>query len=70
MPFAAGCEMICHASDAEEEDRLFLRWAVMYQEVMGFEEFKAELSAESGTKEAGDGRSAAEILADVKGIIG
>lgn len=70
MPFAAGCELVCHASDAEEEDRLFLRWAVMYQGSMGFEEFKEELSAGNGAQEAGDGRSAAEILEGVKGIIG
>lgn len=70
MPFEDGCELVCHASDAEEEDRLFLRWAAMYQESMGFEEFKAELSDGHGAQEAGDGRSAAEILEGVKGIIG
>ncbi len=70
MPFADGCELICYASDAEEEDRIFLRWAVIYQESMGFEEFKEALSAGHGAQEAGDGRSAAEILKDVKGIIG
>lgn len=70
MPFADGCELVCHASDAEEEDRLFLRWAVMYQGSMGFEEFKAALLPDSGADGGGDGRSAAEILEGVKGIIG
>ena len=31
MPFEDGCELVCHASDAEEEDRLFLRWAANTQ---------------------------------------
>lgn len=70
MPFEAGCELVCHASDAEEEDRLFLRWAVMYQGSMGFEAFKQELYAGQDSHEAGDGRSAVEILEGVKGIIG
>ncbi len=70
MPFADGCELICHASNAEEEDRLFLRWAIMYQASIGFEEFKAELLPEHGVHGDGDGRSAAEILKGVKGIIG
>ncbi len=42
----------------------------MYQASMGFEEFKAELLPEHGAHGDGDGRSAAEILKDVKGIIG
>lgn len=70
MPFADGCELVCHASDAEEEDRLFLRWAVMYQSSMGFEEFKSELLPDQGAPGGRDGKSAAEILKDVKGIIG
>lgn len=53
--------------DAENEDRLFLRWAVMYQAQMSFEEFKRELG--SG-EETADDKSAEEILAKVKGIIG
>lgn len=42
----------------------------MYQSSMGFEEFKAELLPEQGAHGGGDGRSAAEILKGVKGIIG
>ena len=67
MPFEDGCEMIRYALDAESDDKLFLRWAVMYQAQMGFEEFKRELG--SG-EEAEDDRSAEEILVKVKGIIG
>ena len=67
MPFFEGCKLIKFAQDAEHEDRLFLRWAVKYQTYMGFEEFKQQIE---GGGETDDSRSADEILATVKGIIG
>ena len=67
MPFQDGWEMICFAQDAECEDRLFLRWAAMYQDTMGFDEFKKEIFT---AQRPGDGRTAEEILDKVKGIIG
>lgn len=67
MPFSDGWELIEYALDAENEDRLFLRWAVMYQTQMGFAEFKGALDA---GKEPEDSRSAEEILDSVRKIIG
>lgn len=67
MPFQDGWDMICLAQDAECEDRLFLRWAVMYQNTMGFDEFKDMIA---GAVETRDSRSAEEILKAVRGIIG
>ena len=67
MPFSDGCELIEYALDAENEDRLFLRWAVMYQSQMGFAEFKEVLGA---GKEPEDNRTAEEILDSVRKIIG
>ncbi len=67
MPFSDGCELIDHAQDADYDDRLFLRWAVMYQHGMSFGEFKNELK---GGMQVKDDKSAEEILDKVKGIIG
>lgn len=67
MPFSDGCWLLAYAQDAENDDRLYLRWAAAYQERMGFEEFKGRL----GTGDAPeDGRTAEEILDSVRGIIG
>ena len=68
MPFQDGWEMVCFAQDAECEDRLFLRWAAMYQDAMGFDEFKEKITG--GIKEADDSRSAEDILKEVRRIIG
>ena len=67
MPFQDGWEMICFAQDAECEDRLFLRWAAMYQDTMGFDEFKKEIFT---PQRPGDSRTAEEILNKVREIIG
>ena len=67
MPFLDGWEMICFVQEAECEDRLFLRWGVMYQNVVGFDEFKGMIA---GAVETRDNRSAEEILKAVRGIIG
>lgn len=69
MPFSDGWAMVSYARDAEDEDRLYLRWAVMYQGHISFEEFKARLS--SGSRDGlEDGRSGDEILEIVREIIG
>lgn len=67
MPFVEGYELIEYAVDAEREDRLFIRWATMYQDRMGFEEFQEALT--NGEKEEDD-QTEEEILKKVKGIIG
>lgn len=67
MPFLDGYEMINYALDAEYEERIFLRWAIGYQFVMGFEEFKRNLDE---NKPVTDNRTTAEILVGVKDIIG
>lgn len=67
MPFLDGNELISYALDAEYEERIFLRWAIGYQFVMEFEEFKGNLGA---SRQVVDNRTAAEILAEVKDITG
>lgn len=67
MPFLDGNELINYALDAEYEERIFLRWAIGYQFVMEFEEFKRNLGA---IRQVADNRTAAEILAEVKNITG
>lgn len=67
MPFLDGYEIISYALDAEHEERIFLRWAIGYQFVMEFEEFKRNLV---GNRPTADNRTAAEILVGVKNIIG
>ncbi len=67
MPFFDGYELIRYALDAEYEDRIYLRWAVMYQSRMGFEEFKDMMGSR---REAEDTRTEEEILKSVREIIG
>ncbi len=67
MPFSDGCELIEYALDAEEEDKQFLRWAIMYQADMDFEEFRQKIGCR-GREETP--QTAADILKSVKGIIG
>lgn len=62
-----GHELISYALDAEYEERIFWRWAIGYQFVMEFEEFKRNLGLQ---KQTVDNRSAADILAEVKEITG
>jgi len=69
MPFFDGFELIQYALEAEEEDKYFLRWAVMYQGEMDFEEFKRKIK-EVNENASGDNRSAKEILETVRKIIG
>ena len=74
MPFFDGFEILRYALDAEVEDRLFLRWAVMYQSQMGFEEFKSSMVPANYQQYQGqadaDTQTAAEILKKVKSITG
>ena len=67
MPFLDGYEIINYALDAEYEERIFWRWAIGYQFVMEFEEFKRNLGE---NKPVTDNRTVAEILDGVKDIIG
>lgn len=67
MPFLDGNELISYALDAEYEERIFLRWAIGYQFVMQFEEFKRNIGE---NQQRADNRTAAEILAGVKEITG
>ncbi len=67
MPFSDGCELIEYALDAEEEDKQFLRWAIMYQTDMDFDEFKKKIGC--GDREE-NSQTAADILKSVKSIIG
>ena len=67
MPFLDGYELISYALDAEYEERIFWRWAIGYQFVMKFEEFKRNLGENIPTT---DNRTAAEILDGLKDIIG
>ena len=68
MPFLDGHELISYALDAEYEERIFLRWAIGYQFVMEFEEFKKNLG--ENRRQIADNRTAAEILAGVREITG
>lgn len=71
MPFGEGYELIRYASDADMEDRLFLRWAIRYQSQMGFAEFREQACSWQGHgQEAADPRTAADILKKVREIIG
>lgn len=67
MPFIDGFELVQYAKDAENEDKLFIRWVAGYQSVLGFDEFKRQICV-GGSAE--DNRSADEILDKVKEIIG
>lgn len=68
MPFLDGYELIRYAMDAEYEERVFLRWAIGYQFIMEFEEFKRSLG--ENRQQITDDRTAAEILEAVKDITG
>ena len=68
MPFFDGFELIEHALNEEMEEKMYLRWAIAYQHVMGYEEFKEQIGANN--RQVRDSRTAAEILAGVKEIIG
>lgn len=68
MPFFDGYELIQFALDEEVEEKLYLRWVIGYQNVMGFDEFKRQIDH---SREATlDNRSAEEILDSVREIIG
>lgn len=66
MPFLNGCKLVRYALDAENEERLYVRWVAGYQKEMNFMEFKQKL----GGDHAEDGLQVEEILRKVKGIIG
>ncbi len=68
MPFFDGYELIQFALDEEVEEKLYIRWAIGYQHVMGFDEFKRQV--DFSRKAAVDNRSAEEILDSVREIIG
>lgn len=68
MPFFDGFELIEHALDEETEEKLYLRWAIAYQHVMGFEEFKNQIGTNG--KQVKDNRTVEAILETVRGIIG
>lgn len=67
MPFFDGYELIMYASDAEVEEKMFMRWAIGYQFAMSFEEFKSKAGE---VNEIEDDRTAKEILEMVREIIG
>lgn len=64
MPFFDGFELLTYAVDAECEEKLYLRWAIGYQFMMGFTEFKGKVV------QTEDDRTEKEILDDVREIIG
>ena len=68
MPFFDGFELVEHALNEEIDDKMYLRWAIAYQHVMGYDEFKEQIGANN--RQARDNRTAAEILESVKEIIG
>lgn len=68
MPFEEGYEMMQYALNAENEDKLFVRWINGYQQIMGFEEFKNQIGVNS--RQERDTRTAEDILDTVRGIIG
>ena len=63
-------EIIREAHRIKQEELAFHRWAVCYQEVVSFDEFKQELGM-SGTlnMQAEDNQAAEEILKKVEGIL-
>lgn len=68
MPFFDGFELIEHALNEEIEDKIYLRWVIAYQHVMGYDEFKEQLGFNNS--QVRDNRTASEILVSVKKIIG
>lgn len=68
MPFFDGFELVEHALNEEKEDKMYLRWVIAYQHVMGYNEFKEQMGANN--RQVEDNRTAAEILESVKEIIG
>lgn len=62
--FVDGFELIKFAWDKEIEDKIFTRW-IPYQDRIGFEEFKDQLTQNSRV----DTRSKEEILDSVKDIL-
>ncbi len=70
MPFSDGCRLIDHAVEAEHEDRLFLRWVVLYQMQMTFENFKQAAGDRGTERQPEDRRTAEEILGTVREILG
>lgn len=68
MPFFDGYELITYAANDEIEEKIYLRWAIGYQSVMSFDDFKSQMviSAEARL----DKRTEKEILDDVREILG
>lgn len=68
MPFFDGFELVEHALNEEIEEKMYLRWVIAYQHVMGYSEFKEQMGANN--RQVEDNRTAAEILQGVREIIG
>ena len=67
--FEIGMEIIRTAQKEKNEELFFYRWAVAYQRIMSFEEFKQQLGM--GQKDSRQTRkqTADEILSEVRGIL-
>lgn len=62
MPVSRGLPMLRQAIKKQEEDKLFFRWAAMYQSEMSFDEFKKCLEPKKA-------RTKEECLGIAKGIL-
>jgi len=57
------------AQREKSEEMLFNRWAVSYQRMMSFEEFKQQLGVEQDMGQKVKKQTAEEILSEVRGIL-
>lgn len=67
--FEIGMEIIRTAQKEKSEELLFNRWAVAYQKVMSYEEFKQQLGVGQENSQQTKKQTADEILSEVRGIL-
>lgn len=66
MPVDQGVEFVRNAIEQENEEKLFLRWVVGYQQTTAYGEFKIKMKEAAAAK---DNRSAEAILDEVEALL-
>lgn len=67
LPFEEGIEILSVAQRMNNEEKLFMRWAISYQTFMEYDQFKREVNVNENVI---DDRSEDEILDSVRVILG
>lgn len=71
LPFEEGIEILSVAQRMNNEEKLFMRWAISYQTFMKYDQFKREVNVNENVNEnVIDDRNEDEILDSVRVILG